>query len=431
MGPVRYLVRYDPSRGLLFALVLAACHAPSDGTCVDAPFTVRDSAGVVMATTGECDARRPVGWVVETHPEPELGGDGRGEASEYFRIQGARQLANGVLAVLDGGDREVRFFGEEGGFLFSLGREGRGPGEFLDPQVMGFHPPGPDHDSMGLLVYDRRLGRFTWASIDRSYRMVSPVFSQDVGRVVGWVGGKLLTRHVAGVSVVGVPGVHSDPGPEAFLLMDPGTGEARVVAEVAVPGSFEHVFAGMGHAEFLPFEVPIRQAVGRERLYVVGEKRPEVWEFDGEGALRRILRVDARTRVATGEDLEAFTRMRVRTTTSPEAAAHWGAVYRDTPWRREIPAFDEIQVDDGGFVWARLYSIDPGAFRQWVVFGQEGRALGTVEVPAELRVEQFGHGFVLGVWRDSLNVEHVRRHALRRAASQVEDSTSPPSPPTP
>jgi hypothetical protein len=424
-------VRYDPARGLLFALVLAACHAPSDGTCVDAPFTVRDSAGVVIATTGECDAHRPVGWSVALEPDLELGGDGRDEASEFFRIQGARQLANGVLAVLDGGDREVRFFGEEGGFLFSLGREGRGPGEFLDPLVMGLHPPGLDHDSLGILVYDRRLRRFTWTSTDSSFRMVSPVFSEDVGRVVGWVGGQLLARRVAGVSVVGVPGVHPDPGPEAFRLMDPGTGEIRVVSEVAVPGSFEHVFAGMGHAEFLPFEVPIRHAVGRDRFYVVGEKRPEVWEFDGEGALRRILRVDARTRVATGEDLEAFTRMRVRTTTSPEAAAHWGAVYRDTPWRREIPTFDELQVDDGGFVWARRYSIDPGPFRQWVVFAPEGRALGTLDVPTELRVEQFGHGFVLGLWRDSLNVEHVRRHTLLRAANQAEGSTPAPSPPTP
>ena len=73
MGPVRHLVRCVPCRGLRFALVLAACHTPSDGTCVDAPFTVRDSAGVVIATTGECDALRPLGWSVALEPDLELG----------------------------------------------------------------------------------------------------------------------------------------------------------------------------------------------------------------------------------------------------------------------------------------------------------------------------------------------------------------------
>jgi len=408
--------RHSATRVLLAVLGAAACQNPPGRTCVDSPFTVQDSAGVQIVTTGECDARRSLGWVVEALPELELGGEGRGGASEFFRIRGARQLANGMLAVLDGGAREARFFDGQGGLVFSLGREGRGPGEFIDPMLFGHHPLVQSPDSQGILVFDRRLRRLTWASTDGSLQVVSPVFSADVGRVVGAVGGRLLARRFARPGMVGVLGVHADPGPEAFLLVDPGTGEVRVVAEVAVPGSFDHFFDGMGRTEFLPFEVPVRNAVGRDRFYVVAEKRPEVWEFGEEGELRRLLRVDVRLRVATRKDLEAFTQVRVRTTTSPEAAAHWGAIYRDTPWKREIPTFDELMVDDEGFVWARFYSIDPGVSRQWVVFGHDGRALGTVEVPAELRVEQFGDGFVLGLWSDSLGVEYVRRHALLRHA---------------
>jgi hypothetical protein len=95
MGPERHLVRCVPGRGLLFALVLAACHAPSDGTCVDAPFTVRDSAGVVIATTGECDALRPLGWEVALEPDLELGGE---EDPPFFGARDVRRLANGTLA---------------------------------------------------------------------------------------------------------------------------------------------------------------------------------------------------------------------------------------------------------------------------------------------------------------------------------------------
>jgi hypothetical protein len=35
-------------------------------------------------------------------------------------------------------------------------------------------------------------------------------------------------------------------------------------------------------------------------------------------------------------------------------------------------------------------------------------------MPAGLRVDDIGADYVLGVWRDDFDVEHVRLHALRR-----------------
>jgi len=88
-------------------------------------------------------------------------------------------------------------------------------------------------------------------------------------------------------------------------------------------------------------------------------------------------------------------------------------------------------LDDAGLLWARRYAVDPDAPRQWVVFGQDGRALGTVALPSGLSVAQIGNDFVLGMWRDTLGVRLVRRHTLLRAANQAQGFPSPPAPPTP
>lgn len=49
---------------------------------------------------------------------------------------------------------------------------------------------------------------------------------------------------------------------------------------------------------------------------------------------------------------------------------------------------------------------------RWLVFGPDGEGLGGVDIPPDLEVWQIGRDFVLGVWRDELEVEFVRRHAL-------------------
>lgn len=54
--------------------------------------------------------------------------------------------------------------------------------------------------------------------------------------------------------------------------------------------------------------------------------------------------------------------------------------------------------------------------RAWIVFDPEGRLLATVELPEDLVVRQIGRDWVLGTWRDALDVEHVRVHGLERGA---------------
>jgi hypothetical protein len=62
--------------------------------------------------------------------------------------------------------------------------------------------------------------------------------------------------------------------------------------------------------------------------------------------------------------------------------------------------------------------------RRWTVFDADGHHLGEVLMPEGLDVHQIGDDFVLGRWIDSLEVEHVRMHELRKPG-RVDSSPSP------
>ena len=82
---------------------------------------------------------------------------------EVFQsITGIVGLPDGGLVVLDAGSRELRWFDAAGEHVPTAGRRGQGPGEFLNPVV----PPQFQSDS--LLIFDRARRAFTWVALDGS-----------------------------------------------------------------------------------------------------------------------------------------------------------------------------------------------------------------------------------------------------------------------
>jgi hypothetical protein len=73
-----------------------------------------------------------------------------------------------------------------------------------------------------------------------------------------------------------------------------------------------------------------------------------------------------------------------------------------------------LKVDDGGNLWVCEFDPEVDVGHSWTVFDHEGRMFGTVLLPSGLRATHIGDDFVLGIWRDELDVEHVRVHELRK-----------------
>jgi hypothetical protein len=69
---------------------------------------------------------------------------------------------DGTIFVLDGMSQEVRAFSREGAYLASIGRPGKGPGEFTGARALALDEDG------ALYVLDERLARISVLSPDRT-----------------------------------------------------------------------------------------------------------------------------------------------------------------------------------------------------------------------------------------------------------------------
>jgi hypothetical protein len=92
---------------------------------------------------------------------------------------------------------------------------------------------------------------------------------------------------------------------------------------------------------------------------------------------------------------------------TPEPAA----IQRAVPLPDLLPAHEQILVDRLGKVWMAEYVVLDEKPR-WSVFDPSGRWLGEVAMPARGRITDIGDDYLVGVWRDDLDVETVRMYRL-------------------
>jgi hypothetical protein len=162
----------------------------------------------------------------------------------------------------------------------------------------------------------------------------------------------------------------------------------------------------LGWGGLIPFSSMPAAAVRRNGAFITEGTLPEIKEYDVEGRLRRIIRIDEPLRRITDTDIQGY----VEVTGKP--------MNPDIPIPDMMPTFESLLVDDEGWLWAKVYEWDPTQPSAWVVFDPSGRARGSIETPAGLRVHQIDSDFILGVWTDELDVEHVRRYRIDRRAGE-------------
>ena len=137
----------------LFALVLTAtaCErqpplgaGAASGDLAD--FKMWDSAGIQIVENYAPE--RPPGtfWTIDPEPEIVLGGDhgilglAHDSAHLVWDVRGVARLADGRIAILSGDLGKLFLFEPSGSYSSSIGRKGRGPGEFTRPLHLQYLP---------------------------------------------------------------------------------------------------------------------------------------------------------------------------------------------------------------------------------------------------------------------------------------------------
>jgi hypothetical protein len=146
----------------------------------------------------------------------------------------------------------------------------------------------------------------------------------------------------------------------------------------------------------------------------LGARTAEVMQYDGDGALRRIVRwhrfpepIDAALR----DSVRELTRERGRATGN---AAFYEETLRQMTFPEAAPVYSTLRAEDDGTLWMRRYTLAAGAAPEWDVFSPHGEWLTTVRLPRGITLLDAGPDWIAGVHRDELEVERVVVHRLHR-----------------
>ena len=381
------------------ALVLMSAVVSCGDTANREPAVVRtDSAGVHIVSVARAVFEALPEWRLESEPDLLIGSADSLPQYELFRAQFPRTLTDGRIVVLNAGSHSVRAFLPDGTHAAEFGRKGEGPGEFREPAALAvLHG-----DS--LFVWDRGLGRATYMSAD--------------GRVT-------RTRTVSAIRL-NETFIGSMADGDFFLqwVWRSGPDNQRFVVHVA-PESLDTLLT-------IPLPVKEVLAFGRPR-WEVPEFTPQPaaatsddalwWADGGRFEVNRLTR-DGR--------LQASYRYEVprRAVTSQFFSWYADSVAFKGPWPQEekpevrrimdrrgaadsLPSIDRIAAGRDGRLWLRQYQY-PGENQpwSWIVVDSAGSPLAAIQLPRTFTPYEFGGDYLLGIARDSMDVQYVARYRI-------------------
>ena len=404
----------------IFAVVIlsAACAGESEE---GPPPVLRDSAGIRIVETDAPVWTDGTRWRVGDEPSLQIGDGAAGDPQRQFaHIAGVHRLPSGVIAVVDAWAPAVIFFDSVGGLLGRTGRQGTGPGEFPPRATSSSFVCGTD------TVY---------VVVQRNIAVYAPpgayvrTFSLDPPAHIRACAGDRLVAQRTHTEQRTVPGVYTD---SVVLVRYDGTGSMRAVID-SLPGQERSWMTGPEGAGYslLTFGRTLEVAASMERLATGFGDAFEIEIRDTAGTVSRLYRIAGLDAPISQAEIDRF------------------RDYVFDPWRgnederarleaqlaaaqgRTRPAFAELRFDPAGNLWARRYDhldavefYDYSSFirsaarptlqepRRWAVLDPDGHYLGEVETPRDFVVHGIGDDWIIGVWRDELDIPYVRQYPL-------------------
>lgn len=246
-------------------------------------------------------------WSLSANPILEIGVQEGAEEYQFHQAGSSVRLDDGRLVVANQGSRQLRFFDEGGAYLFAIGGEGEGPGEFRYPSRI--RKTGQD----SLLVWDQGLQRVSFFDFQGDF-----------------LGSRMLL-------------------PTAEVLFP---GDEWLVGRFWVDSPVEPSARG-----------PIREALA------------SLQEQPAEGEMRY------------------------------------------------------VRVSPQGRLWVSEVSPPSDDALPWTVYGLDGKVVAHITTPARFEPHDIGADYVLGRFRDDLDINFIRLYALEKPDGSPAGPGLNPSPP--
>ncbi|MEW5927216.1 MAG: 6-bladed beta-propeller [Gemmatimonadota bacterium] len=395
-----------PAACLVLLPALAAC----GGDARAAGPVVRDSAGVRIVENSAPAWKEGQGWRLSAEPALDIGMVEGPPEYQFGRVTGAVRLGDGTVVVADNQSRNLRSFDRTGRHLRTIGREGGGPGEFMTLGSLAAHG-----DSLVVGDYDNR--RVSVFAPDGKLVRTVPLDAGGTEAFIRTLGpfrdGSVL---LASENITDQSGLSRDS--VTYLRLGPAGGSPRQLGRFPGDERFTQAQEG-GPVNTGPRAFGRSAAVAAvpDGFFYGSSDRLEIGRYDESGKLLRLVRAPHSPRPVTPADVESFKEVRRRVLQDPRRARLRPLIEKSLaamPYPETMPAHGEIRADPAGGLWVSDFRVSPDDAGRWTVFDPEGRMLGTVATPARFRVFDVGTDYVLGVWRDDMDVEHVRMYSLEK-----------------
>ncbi len=400
---------------LVVAVVVIACGADS----AEWQGTVTDSAGIQIVMNPETGVwRGDGGWTVE---QELIIGSAAGQPEYQFgQISGLDVGPDGRIYVIDQQAREVRVFGPDGEFIRTMGQAGSGPGELSQAAGPIFIAAGDT-----VVVPDMMQQRITLYTGDGEPAGSRPL-PMTGGIAVKWME---APDHdlIQQAMVMAFPG-QEDVEQKNLLVRREPTGEViDTLFEMSIGRSVS--FSG-NTPSITMFESEPMWTVGPDgRLYTGVNSDYSLEVRSPEGELSRIVRKPFERRPIIEGDRAEIRRI-VRGLWEdqgmpPQALEMMSNALEFADF---YPAYANIMGGPAGTLWVQriqtpeqireaggTFDIQDLGSATWEIFSDEGRLLGTLEMPPRFTPMMFsGDDALYGIARDELDVQYVARMRLNR-----------------
>jgi hypothetical protein len=390
---------------------------------------VRDSADIQIVENQTPAWSDNASWRLASSPEVDIGSD-RDSSPELFRVEDVIGLGDNY-AVINAASSEVLLFDSDGRLVRRIGGRGEGPGEFS--RLRSLYRCGGDT----LVVND--VARVSYFDVQGNFVRTAPIAppnADEFPRILG-VASDCSTFVMSG---------NFTPGPARGVTARRSSYVFRAGLDRTprdTIGSFPGqelvgtTVDGIDQFLYLPWGVDGVWAIDADRYYFASSDQPEIRVYARRSGLTQIVRWPAERAPVSAEDRRLYEQKRlwllerfpgIAQVVPPLASV--GALPADKP------LFRSIIVDDEHNLWVRRYpdfiagrpdlydrdvplrySPPPGDVPEvYSVIDAAGRWLGEVDVPADFVVRGVYRNRVLGVWKDELDVEHVRVYRLLKEA---------------
>ena len=187
------------------------------------------------------------------------------------------------------------------------------------------------------------------------------------------------------------------------------------VGPLQASSRWDHDIRGIGSALYLPLSlgIPPYSSSG-DHVYAGEGIEASIERRSNDGVLSRVVRWAIPERRVSDEDRSRY---RQAYSVGPRHydPAAWARYLRETPFPERMPLYQRLLVDAQRNLWAERYRTPWEEGSSWYVFDEQGVWLGEVDTPPGLHIFEIGTNYVLGRYRDELDVQSVVMIPLDRS----------------